>query len=561
MSSCADPQESERVSMFCTILKFHPLRITSLLCVLGALSQAVNADDVSALAERLDALERENRILKMDLDELRQERSPWQNVSETSAEAPDSTGDSKGRTDAAADNKEASSGVKKEESRTPTAHSKPSSDSSKEKKEDPLSFSAKWNHGFEATTKNKAFKFHVGGRVQYDGVWIQDDTNAFAGPGVGTFKDQDSVNFRRARIRADGTMYETIDWCAEFDFVNSINADPTVGAEESNVDHVPAPTDLWMTFREVPFVNNLRVGNVKEPIGFEHLHSSRYLDFMERSYGQDAFYGASNNGFTPGILAFDNWDDSRGTWSTGFFKNTVNAFAYGIGDGEYAWTSRVTYLPWFEEEGRYLSHIGVAGSMRDPALKDGQQNYRARGSLRNGPGSLNPAIANTRAFTTSEVDFGALEAAIQIDSVLIEAEYICGVNKDSIGNGFSAPAGAALGDVVFSNWYVQALYFLTGEHREYETKSGVFGRVIPHRNYGDNGHLGAWQIGARYNVLDLVDSGVDGGYLEDVTLGLNWFLNPNLKIQTNYCYTIRDAQAGVEHGDYDGVGTRLAWDF
>ncbi|MFN8707000.1 MAG: porin, partial [Planctomyces sp.] len=109
--------------------------------------------------------------------------------------------------------------------------------------------------------------------------------------------------------------------------------------------------------------------------------------------------------------------------------------------------------------------------------------------------------------------------------------------------------------------YVQALYFLTGEHREYETKSAVFGRVIPHRNYGDGGHLGAWQIGARYNVLDLVDSGVDGGYLEDVTLGLNWFLNPNLKVQTNYCYTIRDAQAGVEHGDYYGVGTRIAWDF
>ncbi|MFO0426969.1 MAG: OprO/OprP family phosphate-selective porin [Planctomyces sp.] len=547
--------------MLCTIRKLRSVRIVFLFCVLASFSQTVQADDVSALSERLDALERENRLLKMDLDELRQERSPWHNVSETSAEPPDSSGDAKSNTDAAAAKKNTSSGDAKEGTKAPSVHAKPSSDSSKEKKEDPLSFSAKWNNGFEATTKNKAFKFHVGGRVQFDGVWIQDDTNAFAGPGVGNFTDQDSVDFRRARLRADGTMYETLDWALEFDFVNSINADPTAGAEESNVDHVPAPTDLWMTFRELPVVGNVRVGNMKEPIGFEHLHSSRYLDFLERSYGQDAFYGASNNGFTPGIMAFDNWDEEHGTWSTGFFKNTVNPFAYGIGDGEYAWTSRVTYLPWFEEKGRYLMHLGVAGSMRDPALKNGQQNYRARGSLRNGPGPLTPVIANTRAFTTSQVDFGALEAAIQIDSVLIEAEYICGVNKDSVGNGFSAPAGAALGDVVFSNWYVQALYFLTGEHREYETKSAVFGRVIPHRNYGDGGHLGAWQIGARYNVLDLVDSGVDGGYLEDVTLGLNWFLNPNLKVQTNYCYTIRDAQAGVEHGDYYGVGTRIAWDF
>jgi phosphate-selective porin OprO/OprP len=68
-------------------------------------------------------------------------------------------------------------------------------------------------------------------------------------------------------------------------------------------------------------------------------------------------------------------------------------------------------------------------------------------------------------------------------------------------------------------------------------------------------------VGARYSKLDLVDAGMDGGTLEDVTLGLNWFLNPNLKIQNNYIYTVRDAQAGPGGGDSYGFGTRLAWDF
>ena len=79
--------------------------------------------------------------------------------------------------------------------------------------------------------------------------------------------------------KPDGTMYETIDWCAEFDFVNSVNDNLPSPPTESTVIGVPAPTDLWVTFREVPVVGNIRIGDVKEPIGFEHMTSSRYLDF------------------------------------------------------------------------------------------------------------------------------------------------------------------------------------------------------------------------------------------------------------------------------------------
>ena len=110
-------------------------------------------------------------------------------------------------------------------------------------------------------------------------------------------------------------------------------------------------------------------------------------------------------------------------------------------------------------------------------------------------------------------------------------------------------------------WYAEALYFLTGEHREYEKKQGVFGRVSPTENFGENGGMGGFQLGARYNQLCLVDSGLNGGRLQDITLGLNWFLNPNMKIQTNYCHTLRDSIATPDGSSYDGVGMRLAWDF
>ena len=477
------------------------------------------ADDLSALQSRLEQIEAQNEQLRQDLESLR--------AREDLVATPNSS--------------------TLEQAAPPAAAPK----------DDPLSFSAKWNNGFEAATKDKRFKYHVGGRVQFDSVFLSDSPDAYAG--TGPFGDQDAVGFRRARLRADGTMYELIDWCAEFDFVNSVNVNPPSPAAESTIDGVPAPTDLWVTFREVPVAGNLRVGNVKEPIGFEHLTSSRYLNFMERSYNQDIFYGAYNNGFTPGLVAFDTWGDEVGTWSTGFFKNNTNVFGYGIGDGEYAWTSRITSLLWYEEEGRYLTHIGVSGSFRDP--NNGQAQYRARGSLRNGLGGVNPVFATTGQFTTTSVQYGGLEFVHQMDSILFQAEYTGAWNHNSIGNGTTAVADARLGDVYFYGWYAEVLYFLTGEHREYEKKTGVFGRVVPHENFGEHGALGGFQLGARYNQLSLVDSGLNGGRLEDVTLGLNWFLNPNMKVQTNYTHTIRDAIAVPNGGSYDGVGMRLAWDF
>lgn len=501
-------------------LKHHVTR-SSLLALLACCTQQPSlAEDPGTLQSRLEQIETQNEQLRQELSDLR-ERDELLATQISSSRV-------------IAEGEQAATGG-----------------------EDPKAFSAKWNNGFEAATKDKRFKYHVGGRVQFDTVFLAGDSQAFNG--TGPFTDQDAIGFRRARLRADGTMYETIDWCAEFDFVNSVNDNLPSPPAETTIIGVPAPTDLWVTFRELPVVGNLRIGDVKEPIGFEHLTSSRYLDFMERSYNQDIFYGAYNNGFTPGVVVYDTWADEQGTWSTGFFKNNTNVFGLGIGDGEYAWTSRVTALLWYEDEGRYLTHIGASGSLRDP--NNGQTQYRARGSLRNGLGGMNPTFATTGQFLANDIQYGGLEFVHQMDSLLFQAEYTGAWNHNAVGNGTTAPAAAELGTVYFYGWYAEALYFLTGEHREYEKKQGVFGRVSPAENFGENGGMGGFQLGARYNQLCLVDSGLNGGRLQDITLGLNWFLNPNMKIQSNYTHTIRDSIATPDGSSYDGFGMRLAWDF
>lgn len=431
---------------------------------------------------------------------------------------------------------------------------------------------ASWKNGLEIQSADKSFRVHVGGRTQFDGVFLQGEPGVEAG--LGAFATQDSVNFRRARLRVDGTMYEVIEWAAEFDFVNSLNDNgglvgglPNQPASAANVIHATAPTDLWFTVTHLPAVGNMRLGNYKEPIGMEHLTSSRYLDFLERSFNQDAFTGPFNNGFSPGVGFFHWTRNERATWNLGLFRNTTNIFAYGIGDGETALTGRVSCLPFYDlpAEGRRLLHVGAAFSIRDP--DDEQQRIRSRASLRNGPGALNPVYADTGTFFSTRQNLAGAETAMNLGPLTIQSEYLASWNS----NARRVAGGANLGTFFAHGYYVQATYFLTGEHREYERKNGVFARVTPLENFfwvpGQGRSLrgsGAWQLAARFAKLDLRDAGIDGGVIQDAVLGLNWFLNPNMKLQWNYVATFRDAPAALgpaADGWTHGFGMRLAHDF
>jgi phosphate-selective porin OprO/OprP len=432
--------------------------------------------------------------------------------------------------------------------------------------------SATWKNGLELASPGKDFRVHVGGRTQIDEV-NYNASPAFNNTGGSSIGDADTLNFRRGRLRIDGDCYGTMDWCVEYDFFNNTNLDPGTVATDANgrVVNVPAPTDVWWTFKELPIIGNLRIGNQKEPIGLEHMTSSRFLDFMERSFNQDLFTGPFNNGFTPGIAMSRTLLDDRASINLGVYKNTNNVFAYGVGDGEYAATGRVTWLPYYDEasNGRSLVHLGLSGSFRD--ADENRVRERTRGSLRNGPSAFNPVFADSGFVAADNQKLVGLEAAAVFGPLLLQGEFVGSYVQDIAG-------GPQYGTYFTNGYYVEALYFLTGEHREYENRfgGGAFGRVVPHENAflvrDCNGSWlfgrGSWQVGARYSKADLRDSGIDGGIVQDMTLGLNWFLNPNTKIQWNYVMTWRDAPgtAGVNNpllgdGEIHGFGMRVAHDF
>jgi phosphate-selective porin OprO/OprP len=474
-------------------------------------------------------------------------------------------------------------------------------------------FKSKWSNAFDAESANKDFRVKIGGRTQVD-------ASAFsAGPGPGNQPPNeggldpglaDTVNFRRGRFRIEGRMYEMYDWACEYDFVNQINVNNEVYPTERDAGPLTAVTDLWMQVREIPILGTIRIGNQKDPYGYEHLTSSRWLNFMERSFAQDAFEGPFNNGFLPGIQVLNSNEEGDIGWQVGQFKNTANPFGFSNSSGGSETVGRLVYLPVFEDEGRKLIHLGISGRTLEPrrqytsfdsntGLPIGDPitavRFRSRGSIRNGPpGPLNSIYADSGLLTGNWQNMIGLELVANNGPWSFQSEYfgswLYNTRTTSAGplvtNGFQPKPGTNVGTVYYQSGYAEVLYFLTGESRTYSKIEYRFDRPIPHNNFyairgGGSGRRlslseGAWQVGLRYNYLCLNDSGVNGGILNGMTLGLNWMLNPNARVYFNYDLTHRDFVStpwgksnGVVvpstsyngSGFISGFGTRLAFDF
>ena len=458
---------------------------------------------------------------------------------------------------------------------------------------------ASWAEGLLLRSRGDDFAFRIGGRVQVDASGYTAGTGTNLPPIDGGLNPplSGAANFRRARLRAGGRMYEVCDWATEFDFANQMTeynaAFPTLAGEGP----LPAMKDLWLQIRELPWLGTLRIGNQKDPYGFEHATDSRWLNFMERSFSMDAFEGPFNDGYLPGIQFFNNAYDGRVAWYVGEFKNTANPFGFANSSGGSETVGRLVLLPLFEDEGRRLLHLGVSGRTMglaslpteiDPVTgRPGGPmiravRFRSRGSIRNGPpGPLNSIYADSGLLAGDWQNMIGLELAANRGPLSMQAEYFGSwlygastTDVDLINAGQQPPPGTPLGTVFYQGGYIEALYFLTGESRTYDLEHSRFGRPLPHSNFyrlrdGRSGGRiltspGAWQAGVRYNYLCLNDGDVNGGVLNGVTLGLNWLLNPNARIYLNYDFTYRDfvnAFGGNGSGGVNAFGTRLAFDF
>lgn len=84
------------------------------------------------------------------------------------------------------------------------------------------------------------------------------------------------------------------------------------------------------------------------------------------------------------------------------------------------------------------------------------------------------------------------------------------------------------GNVHFQGGHIQGGYVLTGESRIYDFATGTLGGICPVSD------CGAWEVVARASYVTLNDKDVHGGSETNVTLGVNWYINGNVRFAFNY---------------------------
>ncbi|MDI9431138.1 MAG: porin [Planctomycetota bacterium] len=355
----------------------------------------------------------------------------------------------------------------------------------------PTNLQAYWKDGLRFKTADDLFQLRIGGRMMFDWLWIGEDDDIKAGIG----EQEDGVGFRRVRFYMGGSIYENVDYMLQLDFAGGGTA----------------LKDAYIGLTDFP-LGKLRMGQFKEPFSLEELTSSNYMTFVERAV-PNAFAPSRSVGFMLHDVALD----SRMTWAAGLFRDTDDT-GFDMDDGGYNLTGRITGLPWYKDEGESLLHLGVAYSHRNP---DETVRYRARPEA-----PMIDRFVDTGTTDADRATLLGLEAAWVAGPVSLQTEYM---RADADRTGGS--------DVDFSAYYAQASYFLTGERRPYSTSSGTFGLVKPKTNFRFGGGPGAWELKARYSSIDLNDKDLRGGELDNFSAGVNWYLNPNMRIMWDYIRT------------------------
>jgi phosphate-selective porin OprO/OprP len=371
---------------------------------------------------------------------------------------------------------------------------------------------AYWKDGMRFESPDKRYKLKIGGRVHYDIAYSSPDSDTEAAIEVGTTRINDGAELRRTRLELAGEVGERVEWATSLDF----------GSGATNFRNV------YLGLKEGLFGASVRAGQFKEPFSLDQQTSSNNITFMERSL-MNSFVPAHN----AGLMVFDAVAHERLTWAVGAFRAGSDNAEVSSGDGEWAATGRLTGLPFIDEAGDDYLHLGLGISRRSPT--GDAVTIAARPES-----NLTPAFVTTTGtgLTAETVELAGLEAGWVRGPLSVVGEYTLAKVDGTTG----APS-----DPDFSGYYAQVSYFLTGESRGYRKAQGCFDAIKPKENlYGREGGFGAIELAVRASSIDLEDDGINGGELDDLTFGVNWYLNANTRVMANYVRADLDPASGSD---------------
>lgn len=406
---------------------------------------------------------------------------------------------------------------------------------------------------FFLESAHRDFQLRFTGRFNWDTGWFTQSG------GMPNFED--ASDFRRARIGLEGYLYENFYFRARYDFANS----SSTGSSTPGGNPASNFRDVFMRVEKLPFVGNFQAGQWKEPISLTWQSTSNQLIFLERP----AMFNALNPQRNVGFSLFRNFADDRIFLISGLFRSATNGGGFSSGDGQWASTTRMAFLPYWQNEGRCLVHFG------------GSYSYRAFNHIdTNGNQPRFATVPDVSIGTPNVLDTGVIKGPFSED--LLSGEFVTvlgplSIQSEILGLRINGDKGV---HPLYWGTYAQVSYFLTGENRRYR-RTGPYAFSFTTPNVSENFFTlsrwpyilgrGAWEIAARYDYLDLSGGGLfvptasDGsggtGRWNGMTYAINWWLNSNSTIMFDYIHGWRDSDTPHRYGQIDTFAMRFRFFF
>lgn len=370
-----------------------------------------------------------------------------------------------------------------------------------------------WKGAPEVKTAD-GWSFKPRGRIQLDVASID------APAGATGIRGGTATEFRRVYLGVDGKIPGGFSYRVEADIANS----------EVEL------TDIYMTYGTGPF--SVTAGQIKPFWSLDDMTSDLFTSFTERAAFTQAF------GFERRVGLSAQYKGKALLVQGGVFGDN----ARDLTDSNHSLSvdGRVVFMPKF---GDTQLHFGASAHYRDPNDPAATNRYRAR-----------PFVHTT---DVRLVDTGLLD---------ISSERGLGLEGAVLAGPFHAAGEAywqtvkrsASADPTFFGGYAEVGMVLTpGDMRGY--KDGAFDRLKPSKPI-DAGGIGAIEVNARYDYLDLNDAGIVGGQQKTALIGLIWAPIDYIRITANYGKVwVDDARVAAANGDRsysaDTFGLRTQVDF
>ena len=331
------------------------------------------------------------------------------------------------------------------------------------------------------------------GLLQTDAYWYDSDFANLDGDG-GDGLDAD-YGLRRAELVLKGKGPGNFEWALGYD----------ASGDGKFLD----------TFAKYKLGGNgnhfIQAGQFKQPNSLEELSSTKNNDFVSKAMATNTFAVARRLG-----VGYAYGDGNWGVTASMFGRELTRNRAHGSGYG-----ARGFWAP-LNDKGNVL-HLGL--SYVDYDTDADTLRYRVRPDA----DMSNRLIDTGNLLDTDRIGTLGAEGMWIHGPVKLQAEYM---------SSRVSRYGAGSGDFTGTSGYVSGVWNVTGETWGY--KAGTPSTSLP-----DNPAAGMWQLGLRYDTMDLDDAGVLGGKMDTITAGVNWYWRSNFKFMLDYVMA-DSTKAGID---------------